>query len=73
MTGVQTCALPIYGAQLLSVALILGFSLFLVFVPENAEKRRYRTTAGSLLLTLALFAASILSLSSVSSFIYNNF
>lgn len=62
-----------YGAQLLSVALILGFSLFLVFVPENAEKRRYRTTAGSLLLTLALFAASILSLSSVSSFIYNNF
>ena len=62
-----------YSAGILSTILMFGFSLFLVFVPENAEKRQYPTTAGSLLLTLVLFAASILSLSSVSSFIYNNF
>ena len=62
-----------YSAGILSTVLMFGFSLFLVFVPENAEKRQYPTTAGSLLLTLVLFAASILSLSSVSSFIYNNF
>ncbi len=61
------------NASLLSLALVFGGAMLLVLIPKNSNKRGYRTTVWNLILTIGLFLICMLSMSDVSSFIYNNF
>ncbi|SDZ97697.1 D-alanyl-lipoteichoic acid acyltransferase DltB, MBOAT superfamily [Lachnospiraceae bacterium NK3A20] len=56
-----------------STVLFYGLAFFLVLVPENTQRRKYQTSAATLALMLVLAIVCLLSMSSVSTFIYNNF
>ena len=60
-------------ANLISMLIYFAAAFVIVLVPKNVERREYRTNTGSLLTTLVLLVICLLSMSSVSTFIYNNF
>lgn len=54
-------------------ALFLGGCMAVCLLLPNNQKRRYRTNAAALLVTVAMLIACLLSMSGVSTFLYNDF
>ena len=54
-------------------AIFLGGCMTVCLLLPNNQKRKYRVSAGSLLVTLGMLIICLLSMSGVSSFIYNDF
>lgn len=61
------------AVQAVCTALFLGACFVICLCLPNNQKRKYRVNAGTLLATAAMFLVSLLSMSGVSNFIYNDF
>ena len=59
--------------NILSLVLLLGLGLFIVLALPNNQERKYRSSISSLLITAVLLCICLLSLSSASTFVYNDF
>ena len=59
--------------NLLSMGILLAAGVLMCLLLPNNQRRRYRSSVLSLLVTAGLLAVCLLSMSSVSSFVYNDF
>lgn len=70
LAGIPYSDLAVYK---LSTLLWFAAAFFVCLCLPNNQKRRYQTTRASLTLTAAMLIVSVISLGSVSTFIYSNF
>ena len=61
------------AVQIVCAVLFLGACFVICLCLPNNQKRQYRVNAGTLLATAAMLLVSLLSMSGVSNFIYNDF